>query len=175
MTSSSRVHTEMGADRTHGRMKKKPHVGHRKPGDRADVAVAEATLKPELDDLALIAGQGVDDVEHMAERLALVVPFIEVAGHGHIDVAERLAPGGPPACVERQVAADGEQPRREMLAESFRILTAQTEEGLLDHVPSRLEVAQQPLRVADQPAFVQLQCVGDPGGFRRPAHWLYSR
>ena len=170
MTSSSRVRMQMAADRAHRRMKKKSHVAHGEPGDRADLPVAEAAQEPEMDHLTLIAGEGVENAEDLDQRLARIVPVVEVARDGDFSILERFTPGGLPPRVEREVAAHGEQPRRHVLADAVRVLAAHAEERLLHHVPRRLVIAQQPRRIADQRPFMLFQRVCDPIGFQRPAH-----
>ena len=153
-------------------MKEESDVAHGEPGDRADFLVAEAALESQIDGFALIAGQRVEDFENPGERVTGVVPFVEITGDGGFDAVERRAPRGPSARVERQVPADGEQPRREVVADALRLLLAQTEERVLNHVPRRFQVAQEPVRIPNQRRFVPFQRVNHPLGLRRPAHWL---
>ena len=49
-----------------------------------------------------------------------------------------------------------------MSFEPRRIFPAQAQKGLLHDVPGRLQVAEEPLRVADQRPLVDLQRIGHP-------------
>ena len=85
-------------------------------------------------------------------------------------MVERRDPGGLPAGVEGKIPADGEQPRRDVLADPLRVLPAQTEERLLHDVPRGFHVAEEPAGVTNQRPLVQLQRVDHPLGLRRPPH-----
>src|SRR3954465_1559088 len=106
MASSTGFRAQVAADGAHCRMKKETDVAHGGPGDGADFPVAQAALEPEVHDLTLVAREGREELEDLAQRLARVVPFIEIAGDGNVDVVEGRAAGGVPARVERQVPAD---------------------------------------------------------------------
>jgi hypothetical protein len=170
MTSSTGFRAQMAADCAHCRMKKETDVAHREPGNGADFPVAQAALEPEIHDLALVAREGRQELEDLAQRLARVVPFIEIAGDGNVDVVEGRAAGGVPARVERQVPADCEQPRGHVFPDALPVLPAQAEECLLHDIARRVQVAEQPLRIAEQRSLVRLQCFDHPFGFRRPGH-----
>ena len=105
------------------------------------------------------------------KRLTRVVPFVQVAGDLELFVvfdgrhARRLPPR-----IQRQVAADGEEPRSETPFELCWILPAQPQEGFLHDVPGRLHIAEELFRVADQRPLVELQGSDHPGGLWHPAH-----
>lgn len=152
-------------------MKKESNVADGQRGDLADFLVTEVALELEVDHFALVGRKLLQGAVNPGERLARVVPFVEVAGDrellpvvygGH---ASRLLPN-----IQREIPAHREQPRREASFELHAVFPAQPEKGLLHDVPGRLQVAEEPLRVADQRPFVDLQRIGHPGGFRRPAH-----
>jgi len=157
-------------------MKKESDVAHGEPGDRADFLVAEATLELEMDDLALVARQRVQDVQNLTECRPCVVAFVEVGGHGDLGLVQGREPRRLLACVSREIPADGEQPRGEVVAQSRRVFPAQAQKRFLHDVAGRFQVAQEPSRVADQRPLVEIQCCDYPGGFRCPAHaGLYWR
>ena len=106
-------------------MKKESHVAHGEPGDRADFLVAEATLEFQVDDLALVARQRIEDVQHLTERRACVVPLVEVGRDGELGLIERRHPRRLLACVGRQIPADREQPRGQVVAQAHRVFPAQ--------------------------------------------------
>lgn len=160
----------MAADRAHGGMKKEPHVARRERRDGGDFLVAQTTLKLEVDDFALIAGERFEDVEDSTKGPARVVLRVEVVDDRHLGVRQRRRPRRLLTRVERQVPADREQPRREMSVHSLRVLAAQPEEGLLHDVPCRVRVAKQPLRVPDQRPLVAVERVNHPLGVWYPAH-----
>lgn len=172
MTSSCRVRTQVVADRAHRGMKEKSDVADRELGDLADFLVAQVALELEMDDFALVARKSFDDCQDPAERLSRVVSFVEVAGHGNRTVLEagQLHASRLLSLVERQVPAHREQPRRHMPVDPRRILPAQPQERLLHDIPGRVEVAQEPFRIADQRLLMELQRVDDPLGLWRPAH-----
>ena len=151
-------------------MKKEPHVARGECSDRRDFLVAQATLKLEVDDFTLIAGERLEDVEDAAERLTGVVLRVEVVHHRRLGVFERRRAGRLLARVERQVPADCEQPCRQMSVHPRRVFSAQPEEGLLDDVPGHLRVAEQPLRIANQWPLVAIERVYHPLGVWHPAH-----
>jgi len=153
-------------------MKKEPDVADGQRRDGADFLVTEAALEPEIDHFALVARQRIEDDENPGERLTRVVLFIEVTGGGGFDALEGAVPRGVSAGVEDQVPAHREQPRCEVVADPLRVLLAQPEECLLDYVPRRFEVAEQPVRISDQWPLVPFQRVDHPLRFWRPAHWL---
>ena len=130
-------------------MKKKPHIARGEGSDRRDFLVAQATLKLEVDDFTLIAGECLEDVEDPAERLTGVVLPVEVVDDRDFDVIERRRTRRLFTGIERQVAADCEQPGREMSVDSRWILPAEPQEGLLHDVPCHLRVAEQPLCVSE--------------------------
>ena len=151
-------------------MKKETDVAHGEPGNRADFAVAQAALEPEIHDLALVAREGLDEIEDLAQRLACVVLFVEVAGDGNLHLFEGRGAGCTFARIERQVAADREQPRRHVFADALPVFPAQAEKRLLHDVARGVLVAEQPLRIAEQRSLVRLQCFDHPIGFWRPGH-----
>ncbi len=79
----------MAADRAHGGVQKEPHVARGECSDRRDFLVAQATLKLEVDDFTLIAGERLEDVEDAAEGLTGVVLRVEVVHHRRLGVFER--------------------------------------------------------------------------------------
>ncbi len=80
---------QVAADRAHCSMKKEPHVARGECSDRRDFLVAQATLKLEVDDFTLIAGERLENVEDAAEGLTGVVLRVEVVHHGRLGVFER--------------------------------------------------------------------------------------
>ena len=148
-------------------MKEKPHVAHGEPGDRADFLVAQAAVELEMDDFALIAGQCLEDVENLPDRLARVVSFVQVARHRDLRaVVQRRMPRGLLSRIERQIPAHREQPRRHVSPDARRILPAETQEGFLHDVPRRLDVAEEPFGVTDQRPLVEVHGGNDPVRFR---------
>ena len=134
-------------------MKKEANVADGERGDVADFLVTEVALELEVNHLALVGWQ-----------------LLEVAGDRKLLVfdgchASRLLPR-----IQRKIPAHREQPRRKMSFEPRRIFPAQAQKGLLHDVPRRLQIAEEPFRVADQRPLVSLQRIGNPGGFRCPAH-----
>src|SRR5687768_706292 len=81
ITGSCRVLAQVAADRAHCFMKKEAHVARGECSDRRDFLVAQATLKLEVDDFTLIAGECLEDVEDAAECLTRVVLPVEVVHH----------------------------------------------------------------------------------------------
>ena len=157
-------------------MKKESHVAHGEPGDRTDFLVAEATLELEIDDLALVARQRIEDVQDLAECRLRVVLFVEICGHGDVALVERGDARRLLAGVGRKIPADREQPGGQVIAESRRVFPAEAQERFLDDIARRFQVAQEPLRIAEQRPLVQVQCCDYPVGFRCPAHaGLYWR
>lgn len=151
-------------------MKKEPHVARRERRDGGDFLVAQTTLKLEIDDFALIAGERLEDIEDAGERLAGVVLRVQVVDDRQFGMCERRRPGRLLTRVERQVPADREQPRRQMSVHSRWIFPAQPEEGLLHDIPGRVRVAEQPRRVPDQRPLVAVERVNHPLGVWNPAH-----
>lgn len=162
----------MAADRAHRGMEEKSNVADREPGNRADFLVAQAALELEVDHFALVARERLEDLQYPAERLARVMSFVEVAGHGDLVVVEgrRLHATGPLSRIEGEVPAHGEQPGCDMPFDPRPILPAQSQERLLDDIPRRVQVAEEPFRIADQRPLVELQRFDDPFGLWRPAH-----
>jgi hypothetical protein len=80
---------QVGANRAYCFMKKEPHVARGECSDRRDFLVAQPTLKLEVDDFTLIAGERLEDVEDAAERLTGVVLPVEVVHHRRLGVFER--------------------------------------------------------------------------------------
>ena len=153
-------------------MKKKADVAHRQPGDAADFLVAQPAVKSEIDNFALVVRKRSDEVEHLRQHLTRVVLLVEVTRDRYFGVVERCGPRGRPPCIERQIPAHGEQPWRDVVTDSRRVLAAKTEERLLHDVAGCFQVPEKPPRIADQRLLVPLQCVDDPLGFRRPNHVL---
>ncbi len=58
-----------------------------------------------------------------------------------------------------------------MFADARRILTAQPKKGLLHDISRHVQIAEQPLRVANQRPFVVVQGFSHPFGVRRAAHF----
>ena len=152
-------------------MKKESNVADGERGDLADFLVTEVALELEVDHFALVGRELLQGGVNPGECLARVVSFVEVAGDRELLF---VVDGGQasrfPPRIEREVAAYREQPWSEASFELRRFFPAQPQKGLLHDVPGRLQVAEEPLRVADQRPLVDLQRIGHPGGFRRPAH-----
>ena len=70
-------------------MKKEAHVARRERSDCRDFLVAQATLKFEIDNFTLIAGERLENVEHAAESLTRVVLRVEVVHDRHLGLIER--------------------------------------------------------------------------------------
>src|SRR4051812_32358243 len=102
MTSSTGFRAQVTADCAHRRMKKETDVAHGEPGNRADFPVAQAALEPEIHDLPLVARQGLEHVEDLAQRLARVMLFVEVAGDGNLHLFEGRTARRTLARIERQ-------------------------------------------------------------------------
>ena len=151
-------------------MKEEPHVARGECSDRRDFLVAQATLKLEVNDFTLIAGERLENIENAAESLPGVVLAVEVVHDRHLGLFERCRTRRLLTRIERQVPADREQPCREMSVESRRILSTQPEEGLLHDVPCHLRVAEQPLCVSNQRPLVAVERVHHPFGVWHPAH-----
>lgn len=151
-------------------MKKESNVADGERGDLADFLVTEVALELEIHHFALVARKRLQHVVNPGERPPRVVPLVEVAGDRELVVIKGRHANRLFSRIQRQVAAHREEPRRQMSVELRRVFPAQAQEGLLDDVPGRLEVTEQPLRVADQRPLVKPQCFGHEVGFRRPAH-----
>jgi len=151
-------------------MKKESNVADGERGDLADFLVTEVALELEVDHFALVGRELLQGVVNPGECLPRVVSFVEVAGDRELLVVHGGHAGRLLPRIQRKVPAHREQPRREMAFELRRIFPAQAQKGLLHDVPRRLQVAEEPLRVADQRPLVELQRIGHPGGFRGPAH-----
>jgi hypothetical protein len=170
MTSSCDVLAQVPADGAHRGMKKKSHVARGEIGDSADFLVAQATVKLEEDDFALIARERLEYCQNPSQRLTGVVLLVQVVDDGHLGDVEgrqsrRLLPG-----VQRKVPAHREQPGGQMLAEVRRILPAQPQKCLLHDIPRQVEIAKQPRRIANQWSLVAVQGFSHPFGMRRAAH-----
>ena len=131
-------------------MKEESDVADRKGGDRADFLVAEATLEFEVDDLALVARQRLDDIENLRDRLVRVVSLVEVAGYGDVGLVERRQSPALLPQVERQIATDREQPLHGVSIDDFRWLRHEFDERILHHVARPIGVAEQPGGVAGE-------------------------
>ena len=153
-------------------MEEKSNVADRELGDLADLLVAQAALELEVYDFTLVARKRLEDFQDPSERLARVVLFVEVARHGGLVVLDgrHLHAPGLLSRVERKVPAHGKQPRRDVTLDSHRILPAKAKKRLLHDVARRLQVAEEPFRIANQRSLVELQRFDHPFGFRRPAH-----
>ena len=151
-------------------MKKESNVADGERGDLADFLVTEVALELEVDHFALVGRKLLQGALNPGKRLARVVPFVEVAGDRKLLVIYGCHSSGLLPRIQREVPAHREQPRRETSFQLCRVFPAQAQKGLLDGVPGRLQVAEEPFRVADQRPLVDLQRIGYPGGFRRPAH-----
>jgi hypothetical protein len=88
MTGSCRVLAQMAADCAHGGVKKEPHVARGERRDGGDFLVAQTTLKLEIDDFALIAGERLEHVEDSAKGPARVVLSVEVVDDRHLGVRQ---------------------------------------------------------------------------------------
>src|SRR5690349_20411418 len=131
MISSSRVRADAVADGAHRGMKEKANVADGKAGDVADVPIAQAALKSQVDDLALVARKRVENVEHVVQRLTQVVAGVEIAIHGDFSAGKRRAPVRLLPRVDGEVPAHREQPRRHVIGDTARVLAAQAQERLL--------------------------------------------
>jgi len=153
-------------------MEEKSNVADRELGDLADLFVAQAALELEVNDFTLVARKRLEDFQDPSERLARVVLFIEVARHGELVVLEGryLHAASFLSRIERKVPAHGKQPRRHVTLDSHLILPAKAKKRLLHDVPRRLQVAEEPFRIANQRSLVERQRFDHPFGFRRPAH-----
>ena len=151
-------------------MKKEANVADGERGDLADFFVTEVALELEVDHFALVCRKLLHGVVNPGERLARVVSFVEVAGDRELLVIYRGQASRLLSRIQRKVPAHREQPRRETSFELRRVFPAQPQKGLLHDVPGRLQVAEEPFRVADQRPLVDLQRFGYPGGVRHPAH-----
>ena len=151
-------------------MKKESNVADGERGDLADFLVTEVALELEVDHFALVRRKLLHGVVNPGECLARVVSFVEVAGNRELLVIDGGQAGRLLPRIQRKVAAYREQPGREPSFELPRVFPAQPQKGLLHDVPGRLQVAQEPLGVADQRPLVDFQRFGHPGGFRHPAH-----
>ena len=107
----------MSANRPHGGMKKKAHIADRQRGDLADFLVGEVALKLQVDDLALVRRQVAKHAADPFQRLVCVVSFVEVVAHRDVVTVERSHSHGLSTRVQRQVPADGEQPRSDTSVE----------------------------------------------------------
>ena len=103
----------MRPDRAYRGVKKKSDVADGEPGDRADFLVAQATFEFQMDDFALIGWQVLNRREHLRERLARVVPGLQVGGYLDVGLVERSQPPGLFPGVEREIASDREEPGRD--------------------------------------------------------------
>lgn len=103
-----------------------------------------------MDDLALVGRQSLNSGEHLRESLARVMPGIEVGCHGDVCVVERRKAAGLSFGVEREIAADREQPGRDASLEAPAVLPAQPEKSLLDDIAGGIQIAEQPLHVTEQ-------------------------
>ena len=113
MTSSCGRRTHVRPDRAYRGVKKESDVAHGEPCDRADFLVAQAALKFQIDNFALVGRQRLDRREHLREGPARVVARHRGRlGHRDVGIVERReAPGLFPG-VNREIAADREQPGR---------------------------------------------------------------
>ena len=152
-------------------MKKEANVTDGERGNLADFLVTEVALELEVDHFALVRRKLLHGVVNPGECLSRVVFFVEVASDREL---LGVFYGGHATCllprVQRKVPAHREQPRRETSFQLRRLFPAQAQKSFLNGVPGRLQVAEEPFRVADQRPLVNLQRIGNPGGFRRPAH-----
>jgi hypothetical protein len=88
MTGSCGVFAQMAADGSHGGVKKEPYIARRERRDGRDFLVAQTTLKLEVDDFALIAGERLDNVEDSTKGPARVVLSVEVVDHRQLGVRQ---------------------------------------------------------------------------------------
>src|SRR5436190_16116575 len=106
-------------------MDEKPDVAHRQLRDFADFLVAEIALKLQIDDFALVLGERIQHSKDLAGGLPLLQPRIDADVH----VAEWCHPSLLLSRIEGEIAANGKQPRAEVLCDSRRtFFSAQTEE-----------------------------------------------
>ena len=151
-------------------MKKEADVAHRQPGDATDFLVGQATLESEIDDLALVARQRVENLEDPAQGLLRVVLLLEVAGDCDFSLLEGRVPGAAAMAVECEVPADREQPLGEVPANALRVFLAQAQERLLHHILRGRHVAEETARISKQRPLVPVQRLDHPCRFRRPDH-----
>ena len=126
----------MSANRPNGGVKKKAHVADGQRGDLADFLVREVALEFQVDNLALVRRQVAEDTADPFERLIRVVPLVEVVANRDVVTVKRSHSHGLSTRVQRQVPADGEQPRSDTPVELRWILATQAEKGFLHDVPS---------------------------------------
>ena len=69
---------QVAADGAHRGMKEKPHVARGELGNGADFLVAQASLKLEMDDFALIARERLEHVQDPSQGQTGVMLFVEV-------------------------------------------------------------------------------------------------
>jgi hypothetical protein len=77
-----------------------------------------------MDDLALVGRQGLNRREYLREGLMRVVPGVEVGCHRDVCVVERRKATGLSFGVEREIAADREQPGRDTSLEARTVFPA---------------------------------------------------
>src|SRR5215216_3351596 len=94
MTSSCDVLAQVAADGAHRGMKEEPHVARGEIGDSADFLVAQATLKLEENDFALIARERLENFQNPSQRLSGVVLLVQVVDDGDLGDIERRQPRG---------------------------------------------------------------------------------
>ena len=151
-------------------MKKEPHVARGEIGDGADFLVAQASLKLEVDDFALIARQCPENLEYPPQRLTSVVPFVEIVDDRDFSELEGRQARGSLSRVEGKIPAHREQPGGQVLAEARRIFPAEPQKRLLHDVPGQFQIAKQPRRITNQWPFVAVQGFSHPFRVRRAAH-----
>ena len=115
-----------------------------------------------MDDFALIGWQVLNRREHLRERLARVVPGLQVGGYLDVGLVERSQPPGLFPGVEREIASDREEPGRDPSLEPLAVFAAQPEERLLDDVAGGVQIVEQPFRVTEQRLLIFGQRLDDP-------------
>lgn len=127
-------------------------------------------MKLEVDDLALIAWKRLENIQNPSKCLPGVVQFVQVLDNGNVGEVEGCHPRRRFAGIERQIPTHREQPGREVSADPRGILPAQPQKGLLHDIPRQFQIADQPLRIANQRPFVAVEGFSHPFGVRRAAH-----
>ena len=67
-----------------------------------------------------------------------------------------------PPDIEGTIAADAEEPRRQVIGDGVQVLQAEAEKGVLDHIASGFQVAPDPGREGDHPRLVLVDRRPDP-------------
>ena len=152
----------MRPDRPYRGVKKKSNVADGESCDRADFLVAQTTFELQMDDFALIARQRLNRREHPREGLARVMPGLKIGCDLDVGVVEWSQTPGLFPGVEREIAADREEPGRDASVEPLAVFPAQPEERLLDNIAGGVQITEQPLCVTKQRLLILSQRVDYP-------------